>query len=39
MVEEQGDMTTKVQKILLRFRITPLSNGKSPAEQFLKRQL
>ena len=39
MVEEQGSIESKVQKILLRFRVTPLSNNKSPAEQFLGRQL
>lgn len=39
MVEEQSSMESKFQQVLLRFRVTPLSNNKSPEEQFLGRQL
>lgn len=39
MEEETGNINEKLRKILLYFRVTPLSIGKSPAENYLGRQL
>ena len=39
MISEPKTMRKKVQEILFRYRSTPLINGKTPAEQFLLRQI
>uniref|UniRef100_A0A1I8NJK5 Uncharacterized protein n=1 Tax=Musca domestica TaxID=7370 RepID=A0A1I8NJK5_MUSDO len=37
MEDERGNVFEKVQEIVLRYRATPLANGKSPAELYLGR--
>lgn len=39
MINENLPMYQKIQKILLRYRATPLANGKSPSEMYLNRQI
>ncbi|XP_055924024.1 uncharacterized protein K02A2.6-like [Eupeodes corollae] len=39
MSEEEGSIHNKVREILYRYRATPLSNGKSPAQQYLGREM
>lgn len=39
MVDEPLSMRKKIQEILFRYRATPLNNGKTPAEQYLQRQI
>ncbi|XP_011858184.1 PREDICTED: uncharacterized protein K02A2.6-like [Vollenhovia emeryi] len=39
MIDEPLSIQHKVQEILFRYRATPLSNGKTPAEQYLQRQI
>lgn len=36
---EPTSIREKLQKILFKYRATPLANGKSPAEQYLQRKL
>ncbi|UYV80627.1 hypothetical protein LAZ67_19001077 [Cordylochernes scorpioides] len=38
-MNENLPIQQKIQKILLRYRATPLANGKSPAEMYLNRQI
>lgn len=39
MSDEPLSIQHKVREILFRYRATPLSNGKTPAEQYLQRQI
>ncbi|UYV78628.1 K02A2.6-like [Cordylochernes scorpioides] len=39
MINENVPIHQKIQKILLRYRPTPLSNGRSPSEMYLNRQI
>ncbi|UYV78273.1 K02A2.6-like [Cordylochernes scorpioides] len=39
MINENVPIHQKIQKILLRYRATPLTSGKSPSEMYLNRQI
>ncbi|XP_011171782.2 uncharacterized protein K02A2.6-like [Solenopsis invicta] len=39
MENKPGTITAKIEKILYRFRATPLQEGKSPSELYLNRQI
>lgn len=39
MISDTRSMREKIRKILFRYRSTPLSNGKSPAEMYLQRTM
>lgn len=39
MIEEPLSMRQKVPEILFRYRATSLANNKTPAEQYLQRQM
>lgn len=39
MTSENLPVHLKIQRILFRYRATPLANGKSPAEMYLNRQI
>ncbi|UYV62509.1 K02A2.6-like [Cordylochernes scorpioides] len=39
MINENVPIHQKIQKILLRYRATPLASGRSPSEMYLNRQI